>query len=62
MSQINPLREGTIVQLKSGGPLMTVAWIDSEYRTTHCNWFDEEGELKSYSFMPEQLKVVPHDF
>lgn len=61
MVESNSLREGTIVQLKSGGPLMTVAWIDKEYRTTHCNWFDEKNELKSYSFMPEQLKVVPYE-
>lgn len=47
---------GDLVQLKSGGPVMTVGWV--EHGAAHCNWFDERNELKSASFSVQQLRVV----
>ncbi len=31
---------GCVVQLKSGGPLMTVAWIENG--EAYCEWFDNK--------------------
>ncbi|MDW9891142.1 DUF2158 domain-containing protein [Sinorhizobium meliloti WSM1022] len=50
---------GTVVQLKSGGPLMTVTDPRNEYGTVDTVWFNQEGNVytpTSASFKPEQLK------
>ncbi|MFW2349899.1 YodC family protein [Qipengyuania sp.] len=47
---------GDLVQLKSGGPVMTVAWINRE--DVGCTWFDEKNELQNSNFRAPQLKVV----
>lgn len=46
-------RAGDVVQLKSGGPLMTVSEIDGN--TVHCGWMAGTEE-KSSSFPSEMLK------
>lgn len=33
------MQPGDVVCLKSGGPRMTIRWIDSE-RQAYCEWFD----------------------
>jgi uncharacterized protein YodC (DUF2158 family) len=34
------IKAGDVVQLKSGGPKMTVDWVDPETNTTLCTWFE----------------------
>ena len=36
------LKAGDVVQLKSGGPIMTITWVGDEYGTLNarCEWFD----------------------
>jgi uncharacterized protein YodC (DUF2158 family) len=54
------LKPGDTVQLKSGGPVMTVRKIDSE-GNIECNWF-EGAKFKDGFFRPEQLRPAkPHD-
>jgi len=46
---------GTVLQLKSGSPLMTVVSKANEYDTLQCGWFT--GSEYSTSFFPlEALK------
>ncbi|MBM4042792.1 MAG: DUF2158 domain-containing protein [Planctomycetes bacterium] len=47
------LRPGDVVQLRSGGPLMTVASID-EHGVT-CMWFDR-NKREGAIFPPEALQ------
>lgn len=55
------LQVGDVVQLKSGGPAMTIQQVHSD-RSVFCQWFDKEGALKQGSFQPQQLqKVEPQD-
>jgi uncharacterized protein YodC (DUF2158 family) len=44
---------GDIVQLKSGGPLMTVRTITLE---ALCEWFNNTQELRMASFLPSSLQ------
>ncbi len=47
--------DGTVVQLKSGGPLMTVGWYDDEREQYHCEWFVKD-ERKAGFFNGSSLK------
>ncbi|MCW0979181.1 DUF2158 domain-containing protein [Agrobacterium sp. BT-220-3] len=52
-------KPGDVVQLKSGGPLMTVAFINEEGKVS-CTWFNQDHasfEVKFAIFNPEMLKV-----
>jgi uncharacterized protein YodC (DUF2158 family) len=47
---------GDVVQLKSGGPEMTITGIDSSDGTIGCTWFpSEESEPKKANFPPAAL-------
>jgi uncharacterized protein YodC (DUF2158 family) len=46
-------KTGDVVQLKSGGPLMTVSEMDGN--TVHCRWMNGSEE-KSSSYPSEMLK------
>jgi uncharacterized protein YodC (DUF2158 family) len=47
---------GDMVQLKTGGPEMTVAGADAkDPDKVACDWFDSKGTAKSKSFHEDQL-------
>ncbi|EML4892853.1 TPA: DUF2158 domain-containing protein [Klebsiella pneumoniae] len=48
------LEDGTVVQLKSGGPLMTVSYFDDERGQYYCEWFVKD-ERKSGFFSGTSL-------
>ena len=48
------LEDGTVVQLKSGGPLMTVSYFDDERDQYYCVWFVKD-ERKSGFFSGTSL-------
>ena len=51
-------KPGDVVRLKSGGPTMTVEWIDTEYGVrVSCSWFVKET-VQNRSFAPEALEIV----
>ena len=49
---------GDVVQLKSGGPPMTVTEIGENNNEVYCEWFDKKGEPQGRHFMIEALKVI----
>ena len=49
------VKVGDVVQLKSGGPRMTVVSTESNPAGVLCAWFDE-AETKSSRFPPEALE------
>jgi len=51
-----PFKVGDVVQLKSGGPAMTVTASYSLY--VRCNYFDNDGRLFDSNFPPDALKKV----
>jgi uncharacterized protein YodC (DUF2158 family) len=57
MAGENGFQLGDRVQLRSGGPLMTVGEV-SDDGSIWCEWFDSKGELKANSFKPHSLAKV----
>ena len=68
------MKLGEVVQLKSGGPLMTVQRSQEAHcfkilgyeieRKAYviCEWYDDDEKMKDFvtsRFLPEQLQVVP---
>lgn len=54
------IHAGSIVQLKSGGPNMTVRWVDAD-GDTYCEWFTETKaapENKGASFPKTSLNLI----
>lgn len=48
---------GDLVQLKSGGPVMTVSSSPQNNGTLYCTWFTDDHSKPCYeSFKPEILK------
>jgi len=58
------LKIGDVVQLKSGGPTMTIESIDKSGGFIHCQWFagDKFDKLEAGYFSPDSLQLVvkPH--
>jgi len=57
------IKAGDVVQLKSGGPKMTVSkvgeFLKARGRTTAlCTWFDNDAKVQEKIFEPAQLKIV----
>ncbi len=56
------LKIGDLVQLKSGGPIMTVESITGAFERAmgegqvHCVWFDSQGHVQYENFSEEVLK------
>jgi len=55
---VNEIKKGDVVELKSGGPHMTVEIPRDDVGLVACSWFNK-GEHCSQSFVPEALRVVP---
>jgi uncharacterized protein YodC (DUF2158 family) len=53
---MNQLTAGQCVKLKSGGPAMTIRWIDQD--DAYCDWFVSQ-EAKAAQFRLAQLEPVP---
>jgi uncharacterized protein YodC (DUF2158 family) len=49
---------GDTVELKSGGPTMTIARLESEMGVlrAHCQWFDRNGTAQQYFYSVTSLK------
>lgn len=53
---------GEVVQLKSGGPEMTVKMVEQRTGRLICDWWDESlSKFKTKDFEPAQLKHVDED-
>jgi uncharacterized protein YodC (DUF2158 family) len=50
------LKVGNIVQLKSGGPPMTIRSVEAINGECLCEWFGGGSALKSHTFALETLK------
>ena len=51
------IQVGSTVKLKSGGPTMTVKYVDAVREVVTCQWF-ERGRLNQGMFPPGSLEVV----
>ncbi|MBD8008758.1 YodC family protein [Acinetobacter pecorum] len=47
---------GEVVQLKSGGPLMTVSETN-DAGVVECTWFNSENNIQKQAFNQEMLKI-----
>jgi len=56
----NDFKKGEVVQLKSGGPKMSVYFTKDNYGSpmVHCRWFDSDNKEHSSDFPPETLRRV----
>lgn len=62
-----PFVAGDVVELKSGGPLMTVFEVQGVYLGNKvrsylitCGWFAERDQLQQDIFVAETLKAATH--
>lgn len=53
-----PFKAGDLVELKSGGPVMTVVDVDKDKNEVTTNHFDDQSALQIYYFPPEALKLA----
>lgn len=53
---LSTLNIGDTVQLKSGGPIMTVEGENHEGGIV-CQWFDNNGELRAGGFPEQSLNI-----
>lgn len=56
MTNSVPLQEGDLVQLKSGGPVMSLQMIAGARAS--CMWFDQDGKLHERTFQLDTLRRV----
>ena len=50
------MNTGDVVVLKSGGPRMTVEYVDGD--SVHCTWFDSNKERKRDAFFESSLEDI----
>lgn len=59
-----PLEIGDLVQLMSGGPIMTITGLDKDQAgdpvEARTQWFGPNDELKTEYFPPAALKPTEH--
>lgn len=51
---MDTFKGGDVVQLKSGGPIMTIKWVEGNEAL--CQWFDK-SDIKQHKFSLEQLNL-----
>ena len=51
------IRDGSVVQLKSGGPIMTVIKVKDD-GSAICTWFDGSGKRGDAAYPIAALKTV----
>ncbi len=57
--RMTEFKVGDVVRLKSGGPPMTIVYIDNEFSTQlSCRWFVEGHEVRHDQFPPAALKYA----
>jgi len=56
----NPYKIGDQVQLKSGGPVMTVSSVDEVNHQVHCQWFSGK-QLEGGKFPMATLAAPKQD-
>lgn len=49
---------GDIVQLISGGPAMTINFMDTDKNRAECIWFEGNIQKKDL-YTPQALKILP---
>ena len=56
-------KTGDVVELKSGGPSMTVHSIETAKgsRRVRCVWFDDDHKHQKIDFVPETLQLCKDD-
>ena len=47
------IQAGSVVELKSGGPNMTVKWVENGY--AYCEWFNKDLKVEGEKFAVAQL-------
>ncbi|MGA8221158.1 MAG: DUF2158 domain-containing protein [Candidatus Acidiferrales bacterium] len=54
------IKQGTMVKLKAGGPLMTVNFLENlgDTEEAACTWFDDKHTSHRGCFPVSSLKVV----
>ncbi len=51
-------RVGEVVQLKSGGPKMTVSSSGNDSDSVECTWFDDDNKPQYFTFPASALVKV----
>lgn len=60
---MDQIKVGDVVQLKSGGPIMTVTSVGQIYETSSevfawCTWFKSSNEPETKNFPLPAIKIV----
>ncbi len=53
---MNDFKIGDLVQLKSGGPVMTVTYLDGD--KVHCRWFNKDNSTATVVVASATLQKV----
>ena len=54
---MSKFKEGSVIQLKSGGPKMTVSEITPTGEHYRCQWFT--GSKLEEGYFPEEALIIP---
>lgn len=55
------IKEGDVVVLKSGGPMMTIEYIDRVTSQVACTWIDQQEKQQRGTFNPKALKPADEE-
>jgi len=58
MNDESKVKSGDVVELKSGGPKMTVGLVNGEGLAGECHWADQNGNVMTAKFCLAALKTV----